>query len=239
MAGFDWGSAGQGAAGGASVGTAFLPGWGTAIGGVLGGIAGGFMGQDNQTIPSFDAAERARSYMERYGQTGAQVGQVGASADQLGRQTAAQLISAGVDPITAQNIASRRAAAARQQGVDSVINSTGQMEAQLAGNLLPYEIQREEDQISLKNLKANEPNTFESFIPLIASSWLTNGKEGGAKIGDWLGGMFNGQSGGYPYQPPTLQHAPLYNVGQAAGPYQSWPYGEQPAWSFLSANGGR
>jgi hypothetical protein len=134
----------------------------------------------------------ARDYMQKYGQFGSQVGAVGASADSLGRQTAAQLMSGGVDPISAQNIASRRAGGAREQGVDSVINSAGQMEASLAGQLLPYQIQREEDQISLNNLRANEPGVFESFIPLILSGAYTGREQGEGGIGDWLRqSMFN------------------------------------------------
>lgn len=40
--GVDWGNVGSGAAGGAAIGTSFLPGWGTAIGAGVGGVLGLF-----------------------------------------------------------------------------------------------------------------------------------------------------------------------------------------------------
>lgn len=193
---FNWGNAAQGAAGGASVGTMIAPGLGTAIGAVLGGAAGGLAGGDEQKIPDFNAAERAREYMRQYGGFGERIGAIGASADSLARRTAADLISSGVDPVSAQNIASRRAAGVREQNVGDLISSTGQMEAQLAGQMIPYEIQREEDQISLQNLKASEPGVFESFIPTILSAAYAGGQKGAGGIGDWLRQRLSATQGG-------------------------------------------
>lgn len=53
MASWDWGEAGGGAASGAAIGTAILPGWGTAIGAAGGGLLGGlgvFGGDDPEQV---------------------------------------------------------------------------------------------------------------------------------------------------------------------------------------------
>lgn len=183
---WNWGNFAQGGAGGAATGFMLGGPVGAAIGLGLGGVAGGLTGQDEQEIPDFNAAERSRDYLRRFGGFGERLGAVGASSDTFARRTAADLISAGVDPVSAQNIASRRAAEMREQNVGDLISSTGQMEAQLAGQMLPYEIEREEDQISLRNLQANEPGVFESFIPTILSAAYTGGQQGAGGIRDWL-----------------------------------------------------
>lgn len=231
--GFNWSNAGQGAAGGAATGGMMgasaggigaLPG--AAIGAILGGIAGGFSGSDEQKIPDFNAAERAREYMRSYGGWQEKLGSVGASADSLGRRTAAELISAGVDPVSAQNIATRRAASAREAGAGDLIQSAGSMEAQLAGNLLPMQFQREEDQISLANMKANEPTVLESFIPMafsafgsMNSSWQDASKQaasvatgvpmGGGGGSFDMGSMYQQQNFANPY-PYTAGSGPRF-----------------------------
>lgn len=159
-----WQSAASTAAAGATLGTALLPGIGTAIGGVLGGAAGYFLSPEEEKLPELDAAQYARDYMSRYGGFGQKAGSVSAMSQSLGNQTAAQLISAGVDPASARNIASRRAQQAQAQGMDSLIQSETAQEAQLAGNLLPYQIQREEDIISQKNMQANWGDTAADIL---------------------------------------------------------------------------
>jgi hypothetical protein len=47
----DWGAGGKGAASGAALGTAILPGWGTAIGGAVGGLYGLFGGGGDDPAP--------------------------------------------------------------------------------------------------------------------------------------------------------------------------------------------
>lgn len=232
---WSWGNAAQGAAGGAASGAMMgmpaggigaLPG--ALIGGVLGAVSGGLTGKDEQEIPEFNAAERAREYMRQYGGFGERIGAAGASADGFARRTAADLISAGVDPASAQNIASRRAAGFREKTVGDIINAASMQEAQLAGQLIPYEIQREEDRISLQNMRANEPTVLESFMPLVMSSAYNMIQAPLGSTGSTGSTGMSGVSG----STGTLQNSPLLSAGQQAGAWQ-FPWVPQSAGNYM------
>lgn len=72
----NWGQGAQGAAGGAAMGTAILPGWGTAIGAGVGGVLGLFGGGGG---PKYDEVLRQRLLQleQEYGQRAAPQGQAG------------------------------------------------------------------------------------------------------------------------------------------------------------------
>jgi hypothetical protein len=60
----DWGGAAQGAAGGAMVGSAILPGWGTAVGGFIGGVAG-YLGSGGASSYEDQLKQLASGYANR------------------------------------------------------------------------------------------------------------------------------------------------------------------------------
>lgn len=88
----NWGQGAQGAVGGAAVGTAILPGWGTAIGAGVGGLVGLFSGGGG---PKYDEVLRARllELEQEYAQRAAPQGESASAANSQFRTNQANLIS--------------------------------------------------------------------------------------------------------------------------------------------------
>lgn len=80
--GANWGQGAQGAAGGAAVGTAILPGWGTAIGAGVGGLMGLFGGSSNPSLEGYSQRrdQLQAGIMGAQGRGGAQIGEYERSA---------------------------------------------------------------------------------------------------------------------------------------------------------------
>jgi hypothetical protein len=85
----NWGQAGQGAIGGAAVGTAILPGWGTAIGAGIGGIAGYFSGDNGDS----GYQDQLKSLAAGFGQRGGMQAQTVQAQGSGFRQNQAGLIA--------------------------------------------------------------------------------------------------------------------------------------------------
>lgn len=148
----------SGAASGAMMGSTFGP-VGTAIGGFAGGLlglAGGF--GKKQKVPEFNAAKYARNYLERFGGFNQQQGMVEANANTLNRQVMSELISQGVDPVAARQIAMQKKNEFRSGAMGNLIDSAFAREGELTQQLLPKQIEREEDAASLRNMQAIQFN---------------------------------------------------------------------------------
>jgi len=187
----DWASTGQGVGSllGTGVGAFFGPGGamvGSALGGGLGGLAG-LLGP-KKSLPEFNAADKARNYLERFGGFNQEQGQVEANADTVKRRTIAELISQGVDPVAARQIGETKSTEFRTMAMSDLINSAQQREAGLTQQLLPQQFQREEDQASYRNWQSSMASqTMQGIAPTLVGGFLAGNEMGLFDSGNSVG----------------------------------------------------
>lgn len=162
----DWGGGAKGAVGGAAMGTAILPGWGTAIGAGIGGLVGLFGGGDDAPPPPsqnpYAAAQLASLAGTAQQRQAAQIGGVQFGVDPTGRQgvlgvanrlggiAGGQQMGAGelaVNHQLGQGMAAQTAAARMAHGANAAIAARNAMRNQAdmqfagAGQAAQYRMQ--------------------------------------------------------------------------------------------------
>lgn len=179
---------GQGAIGGAATGAAF-GGWGALAGGAIGGLLGAFTEEpptaDELGIVPIDARAMAQEFLPSEDEMRTQRNDFATRQDQSSERTAENMIAAGMDPARAYAIASRNQGGA---GVRNERNQNAQrmtMMNQLASQFMPYQMQRDEDILNYNMSIENQPGILESFIPIAADMWSSQGL---SNWGDGFGG---------------------------------------------------
>jgi len=207
----------QGGLGGAVTGFGMggIPGAlaGFAGGGLLGGLQGDQPGVDD-VLPSLNANELAQQVIGELPSISQGLGNVASQAKQGAQSAEQRLIASGVDPASAARIASSRGLSERKAGTESVISNRQNLEANLVGQLLPAQMQRDEDRQSYMNLQRDQSNPFEQFLPLAASAFAAPGSPGTAFLSNMFGG---GTPNGAPgFQPAGSSMQGLGGGGQDA-----------------------
>lgn len=172
----------QGAIGGGASGFGFGGPAGAAIGAVGGGILGMLNDRGanvDEVLPPLNANTLAQQVFDEMPPVSADLSRVATQAQQGALLTERDLIAAGLDPVDAARISTSRALDERKAGTESVLENRQRMQAQLVSQLLPYQIQRDEDRQSYMNLQRDQPGVLESFAPLVFAGLLDRYGNGG------------------------------------------------------------
>lgn len=205
-----------GAATGASMGSAILPGWGTAIGAVAGGIVGGIDSSNKQkaqdeamdrlnAIPAFDPMQldfldllkREKRAVESGFTTDFQVAKDLNMQMMAGGLSVAESVGA-TNPALAFSL-SRRVTADANTGINQALgtissrgmgltNSMGELINKISQRKLDLEMVKTSQQLGLATdaLKTNQENANQWAAKL--PEYADDFKEVGGQIGSWFGG---------------------------------------------------
>lgn len=172
---------GSGAVGGAATGAAFGP-WGALAGGAIGGILGAFTEKpptaDELGILPIDAREMAQEFAPTQDEMATQRNEFATRVDQSSERTAENMIAAGMAPARAYAIANRNSAPSMARNERTQNAQRMSMMDSLARQFMPYQVEREEDILNYNIATQNQPGILESFIPLAADLYGSQGMGG-------------------------------------------------------------
>ncbi len=186
---------GQGAVGGGLTGAAFGP-WGALAGIVGGGILGAFTEDpptaDELGIKPINAREMAQEFLPSEDEMRTQRNDFATRSDQSSERSAENMIAAGMDPGRAYAIASRNNAPSMNRNEQTQNAQRMTMMDNLARQFKPYEMQRDEDILNYNMSIENQPGILESFIPIAADMYMS---QGAGEVSDAWGGFSDAWSG--------------------------------------------